>query len=88
MTVSLTGDGGLTGVIVNPDGTLTIPAGSPAGSYDVPYEICEVLNPANCDAAIATVLINPPAIDAVDNDYTSTPINGGDGGNTPDILDQ
>ncbi len=87
VTVNLTGDGGLTGVSVNPDGTLTVPAGTPAGSYDVPYEICEVLNPANCDTAIARVVINPPVIDAVDNDYTSTPINGGDGGNTPSVFD-
>ena len=86
ITATLTGDGGLTGVTLNSDGTLDIPAGTPAGSYDVPYEICEILNPTNCDTAIATVLINPPSIDAVDNDYSATPINGGDGGNTPDIL--
>ncbi len=86
VAVTLTGDGGLTGVTINPDGTLTVPAGTPAGSYDVPYQICEVLNPTNCDTAIATVVINPPAIDAVDNDYSATPINGADGGNTPNIL--
>ncbi|MEE9379901.1 MAG: hypothetical protein V3V03_00710, partial [Hyphomonadaceae bacterium] len=47
ITTALTGDGGLTGVTLNPDGTLDIPAGTPAGSYDVPYEICENINLTN-----------------------------------------
>ncbi|MBK8457778.1 MAG: hypothetical protein IPL47_12265 [Phyllobacteriaceae bacterium] len=50
-------DGGLTGVTINPDGTLTVPAATPAGVYPVDYRICEVANPANCDTAIASVTV-------------------------------
>ena len=53
---------GLTGVSINPDGTLTVPANTPAGTYAVEYQICEVANPTNCDTAIATIVVDPPAI--------------------------
>ncbi|MEZ5999547.1 SdrD B-like domain-containing protein [Hyphomonas sp.] len=86
VTSSITADGGLTGVSINADGTLTVPAATPAGTYSVGYQICEVLNPANCDPATATVVINPPAIVANDNDFTSSPINGADGGATASVY--
>jgi len=86
VTPSLTSDGGLTGVTINPDGTLTVPVGTPAGTYPVEYQICEVLNPANCDTAIVTIVVSPPAIAATDDDLTGSPLNGSDGGTTPSVF--
>ena len=39
VTPTITADGGLTGVSINPDGTLTVPADTPAGTYNVTYQI-------------------------------------------------
>ncbi|SHH09093.1 C-terminal domain of CHU protein family protein, partial [Flavobacterium fluvii] len=51
--ISLSG----TNVIVAP--------GTPVGNYSLVYQICEKLNPANCDAATVTVNVTAPLIDAV-----------------------
>ena len=72
------------GLDMNPDGTITIAPGTPAGTYQYPYTICEVLNPANCDTAIATVLVGAAVIDAVDDTFPS--VNGENGGNTASVL--
>jgi hypothetical protein len=32
---------------MNPDGTITVRPGTPAGTYTYPYTICEILNPTN-----------------------------------------
>src|SRR5690606_5312883 len=68
-------------------GDVSVPAGTPEGTYLITYRICEVLNPTNCDDAIITVTVNAPEILAVDNDYSATPINGKNGGNLPTVLD-
>ncbi|MGX9721331.1 DUF7507 domain-containing protein [Stenotrophomonas acidaminiphila] len=65
-------------------GVVAVPAGTPAGSYTITYQICEVLNPANCDTATITVTVVAPQIDAVDDSWP--PINGGTGGETPSVL--
>ena len=51
------GNGPLT---VNADGTVTVVPGTPGGSYLVTYEICEILNPANCATANLTVDVLAP----------------------------
>src|SRR5690606_19262476 len=65
-----------TGLSMGTDGRITIAPGTPAGSYNYPYTICEVLNPSNCDEAIATVIVTGSDIDAFHDNYSSTPING------------
>ena len=52
--------------------------GTPAGVYVLNYQICEVLNPTNCDETTVKIIVTAPAIDAV-NDI-GTPINGANGG--------
>jgi large repetitive protein len=52
--------------------------GTPAGTYYLVYQICEVLNPANCDQATVTVMVNTPVI--VANDDSGAPVNGYAGG--------
>ena len=44
-----------------------VAAGTPAGNYTLIYQICEVLNPANCDQATVTVPVIAPVILAVDD---------------------
>ncbi|WP_185783334.1 choice-of-anchor L domain-containing protein, partial [Croceivirga lutea] len=88
ITISVTNDGGLTGVTIGADGTLSVPAGTPAGSYAVVYQICENLNPTNCDTATATVTVDAAVIDAVDD---ATPaelssVNGYTGGDAGDVT--
>ena len=50
-------------------GQISIPEGTPAGSYSIEYQICEQLNPTNCDRAIVTILVTAPIIDAIDEAY-------------------
>ena len=57
---------------VNTDGTVTVTPGTTAGIYAISYQICEILNPTNCDTATVTVVVT--TIDAV-NDATTT-VNG------------
>lgn len=50
------------GLVMNPDGTVTMTAGTPPGTYRYPYTLCEVLNPANCDTADAVVVVSGEAL--------------------------
>jgi hypothetical protein len=41
---------------INPTtGTVVVPENTPAGSYTIIYQICDKLNPTNCDTATVTV---------------------------------
>ena len=73
------------GLTMNPDGTITVAPQTPAGTYTYEYTICEVLNPTNCDTAVATVVVE--AAEIVANNDSFGPINGYNGGNTPSVLD-
>ncbi|MBG6187624.1 gliding motility-associated C-terminal domain-containing protein, partial [Flavobacterium sp. CAN_S2] len=46
-----------------------VAAGTPAGSYTLVYQICEILNPTNCDTATVTVSVTAPSIVANDDVY-------------------
>lgn len=45
---------------LNLDGSVDIAAGTPAGDYSFTYQICEVLNPTNCDDATVTISVDNP----------------------------
>jgi FlaG/FlaF family flagellin (archaellin) len=48
---------------LNPDGTITIAAGTPAGPQTLEYQICEIgSNPANCSTASVTVNVLQAAV--------------------------
>ncbi|MES2747767.1 MAG: T9SS type A sorting domain-containing protein [Bacteroidota bacterium] len=68
----------LTGTSVN------VAAGTPAGSYNLIYQICEIAHPSNCDQATVSVIVTAPVIDAVND--TAGPINGYTGGTFTTIL--
>ncbi|MDX6187456.1 DUF11 domain-containing protein, partial [Flavobacterium sp. Fl-77] len=68
------------GLVVNADGTVTVPANTPSGNYSVSYTICEVNNPLNCSTISSTVVVSAPAIVAVTE--TTPAVNGLPGGTT------
>jgi gliding motility-associated-like protein len=51
VSITIINDGGISGLVINPDGSLIVPGGLALGDYTITYQICEVLNPANCDQA-------------------------------------
>ncbi|SHI61090.1 hypothetical protein SAMN05216261_1281, partial [Algibacter luteus] len=53
-------------ITMNADGTITVAPGTTAGTYTYDYTICENLNPANCDTATATLVVEacPSPIDS------------------------
>ena len=53
--VTLTSVSVPTGFTLNADGTISVASGTPAGTYTVTYQICENLNPGNCDQASSTI---------------------------------
>ncbi len=69
---------------LNADGTVTIGSGTPAGTYDIEYSICEKLNPTNCDTVISKVVVGSAVIDAATETFPA--INGTDGGTTSSVL--
>jgi gliding motility-associated-like protein len=73
------------GFTLNPDGTITVPSGTPSGNYQLTYKICEFLYPLNCNQATATVVVIPPVISAIADNYG--PLNGFQGVTTPSVLD-
>src|SRR5690606_19325437 len=46
---------------IDPNGVVSVPAGTPAGIYTADYRICEAGNPANCDDAQVTVTVQVAA---------------------------
>ncbi len=77
---------------LNPDGTVDVAPGTPAGTYYLTYQICEVLNPSNCDDAQVFVTVIHASISAANDDFTASPVDceiGGIAGNvlTNDFLD-
>ncbi|WP_281228990.1 DUF7507 domain-containing protein [Flavobacterium aquiphilum] len=62
-------------------GVVGVPSGTPAGNYTITYQICEKLNPTNCDSATVTITVSAAVIDAV-ADANTAPVYGNTGGNT------
>ena len=55
---TVTNDGGLTGVAIDSDGNVTVPANTPVGTYHVTYQLCLVNDPTTCDTAVITIVVN------------------------------
>jgi len=60
VVITIKNDGGLTGVVIDKDGNLILPAGAAQGTYVVAYKICDVLDPTNCREAMVIVQIFTP----------------------------
>ncbi|OOB82003.1 hypothetical protein BZL53_11510, partial [Flavobacterium columnare] len=80
--VSLAGVNVPAGLTLNADGTITVGATTPSGTYQVEYQICENgATPVNCDKAIAIVEVKN-VIDAIDDAKVTV----ASGGNTPNVT--
>ncbi len=86
VSILIINNGGLTGVVINQSGLVTVPAGTPAGNYMITYQICEKLNPGNCDQATVTILVAAADILAVDDDFTNNPVSSITGGIAGNVL--
>ena len=69
---------------IDANGNAVLGANTPAGNYELTYEICEVLNPGNCSSNKIEVTVTAPAILAVKE--TLGPINGTIGGKTTSLI--
>lgn len=58
-------------------GLVDVPPATPAGTYEIEYELCEDLNPTNCATGVATVVVEAPVILASDD--TLAPVRNGVG---------
>ena len=73
-----------TGILFNQNtGQVTVATGTPAGTYTFTYQICESLNPTNCEEATVTVTVN--TINEIDIYSQMTP--NGDGLNDSFVID-
>ena len=84
-SVTLTWTNVPTGIQTNTDGTITVPAGTPAGTYTLTYRICEQLNGTNCSAATVTLVVGQATLSVVSETFTVT--NGANGGTTSSVLE-
>ncbi|MFK7783041.1 gliding motility-associated C-terminal domain-containing protein [Psychroserpens sp.] len=55
--ISISDDGGLTGVTINSDGTIDVPADSIPGTYTLEYTICLDANNTICDVANVIIVV-------------------------------
>jgi len=69
---------------IDTNGNAVLGANAPAGNYEITYEICEILNPANCSSNKVEVTVTAPSILAVKEDLG--PINGSTGGTTTSLI--
>ena len=65
--ITILDDDGLSGVFAQ-GGLLRVPPGTAAGTYAVLIEVCEALNPTNCDTSVATVTVGDASLVAVDDE--------------------
>ena len=70
---------------LNPDGSVTVIPGAPAGVYTIGYTICEIANLSNCSST--TVQVTVGAAPIVANPDSGTVPNGANGGiAVPNVL--
>jgi len=58
-------------ITLNSDGTAILGANAPAGTYELIYQICEKLNPANCSSASIKVMVTAPTMEVTAKSYCS-----------------
>ena len=60
VVITIKNNGGLTGVVIDKEGNLILPAGIASGSYVVVYTICDVSDPTNCREAMVMIEVFQP----------------------------
>ncbi|MEP1442482.1 MAG: OmpA family protein [Hyphomicrobiales bacterium] len=73
-TIAVTDDGGLTGVSIADNGVITVPANTPAGTYNITYLLTSEASAGLSDPAIVTVVVavNIGLVSAVEDQLSST----------------
>ena len=85
VTVPATGAAGSATPTLNSNGSITVPAGTKSGTYQIGYRICTTVATLTvCDTATATVVVGAPAIIA--NGDTRTVTDGVVGGTISSVL--
>ena len=58
-------------ITIDANGNVDVAANTPAGTYTLTYQICEIANPTNCDTANVTIVIETAVsiIDAVNDPF-------------------
>ncbi|MFC0654466.1 Ig-like domain-containing protein, partial [Mongoliitalea lutea] len=69
--VSLTVITSAPGLILNPDGTITVAPGTSTGTYELTYSICELLNPDNCSVATISITVEGNRVEAEDDEFVT-----------------
>lgn len=67
-------------------GQVTVNSVTMPGTYTISYQICNANNPSHCDTASIVVLVNPPLVEAIQDDFSSQVINACVGGTTSSVL--
>ena len=99
VTIPASGVAGSATPTLNSNGTVTVPAGTASGTYQIGYKICKTVAAVTvCDTATATVVVGAVPITTVGEEYTvmgtiTTPTtvgniltNDGIGGQTPTVA--
>jgi hypothetical protein len=55
--LSISNNGGLAGLSINPDGTLAVPNNATVGTFNITYQACETVSPTTCFTATATFAV-------------------------------
>jgi hypothetical protein len=58
-------------------GSVNVASITPAGTYSLVYNMCEIINPTNCDDATVSVTVRPFVVDAVNDAGWASPSTGG-----------
>ncbi|RXR20241.1 hypothetical protein, partial [Flavobacterium stagni] len=77
-------NGGAVPTIDVTTGNVVIPAGTPAGTYTITYQICQTINPTNCDTAVVTIPVTAGIIIANDDNGSANGYTGGTA--VPNVL--
>ena len=79
VTITVTNDGGLTGLTVDGTGKLVVPNNTTPNTYTVTYKICDKANLGVCDTAVVKIKVTgtTSTIDAVDDGEKTLPRTGG-----------
>lgn len=88
VTCSILNNGGLSGVSIGNDGKIIIPSGSSAGTYTITYRICQTAPgfTSNCSQTTVKITVSNTILNAVNDNFSLTPINTLTGGNTASVL--
>ena len=61
VTITLVG-GDAELVLDTTDGSVDVAANTPGGTYTITYQVCEVLNPTNCETATVSIFVMTPQL--------------------------